>query len=91
MVIGFWNINKKEFSDNLIDLVTDNNDMIKVNDTTKNIWDSLDFSENSTKSSYNYLSEQAKYLTKATSGDLKMDVEAVNAYIDPAPPKLGNY
>lgn len=54
----------------------------------KNIWKNLDFSESSKKSAYDYLLEQSKPLIEATSGELKMDVDAVDAYIDSDPPRL---
>lgn len=70
----------------------------------KSIWDNLTFTESKQKSAYDFLVEQSQYLVEKTSGELKMEVEAVDTYIDektlkPAAlyilyvvaPKLGNY
>ncbi len=70
----------------------------------KSIWDNLNFTESSEKSAYSLLIEQSEYLIEKTSGELRMEVEAVDAYTDEEPPipaalymlyvvapKLGNY
>ncbi len=56
-----------------------------------NIWDKINFTEQNDKSAYDLLVEQSKYLVKATSGELKMQVEAIDTYIngiDEEPPRL---
>jgi hypothetical protein len=70
----------------------------------KNIWDGIKFSEDDGESAYELLKNQSEYLIEATSGELKMQIDAIDAYIDgnsPRPaalymlyivaPKLGNY
>jgi len=54
----------------------------------KNIWDKIDFAEKNETSAYDLLVEQSKYLVEATSGELKMQVEAIDAYMNEEPPRL---
>lgn len=70
-----------------------------------NIWDGINFTNPSSKSAYQYLVEQGAALEQATSSELKMEVEGVNAYMDEkqpltlvvlyklyvVAPKLGNF
>ncbi len=55
--------------------------------TEKNIWEVLDFSEPTEESAYNLLLTQSNSLVDATSGALKMEVEAIDSYLDTEPPK----
>lgn len=53
-----------------------------------NIWENLNFIESDEKSAYDLLIKQADFLTVKTSGELKMSIEAVDAYSDTELPKL---
>ena len=52
---------------------------------TSNIWEGLDFKDASSKSVFEYLSEQSSYLETATEGELTMEVESVDAYLEEEP------
>lgn len=54
----------------------------------KNIWSDLNFSESKKESAYDLLLTQSSQLVVATTGELKMDIEAVDSYLDIEPPKL---
>ena len=55
---------------------------------TKNIWDNFKFTSEPKKSAFDYLKEQSEGLTVATSGELKVEIEAIDAYLDEEPPRL---
>lgn len=55
--------------------------------TDKNIWTDLNFSESKEESAYDLLITQSSQLVVATTGELKMDVEAIDSYLDVEPPK----
>lgn len=55
--------------------------------TDKNIWTNLNFSESKEESAYDLLLTQSSQLVVATTGELKMDIEAVDSYLDIEPPK----
>lgn len=55
---------------------------------TKNIWDNFKFTSKPEKSAFDYLKEQSEGLTVATGGELKVEIEAIDAYIDEEPPRL---
>lgn len=50
------------------------------------IWRQIDFSDKQ-DSAYDLLIRQSENLTKATKGELKMQVDAMDAYIDGDPPR----
>ena len=52
-----------------------------------NIWGNLNFSESEEESAYNLLLSQSEQLIVATSGELKMEVEAIDSFLDIDPPK----
>lgn len=52
----------------------------------QNIWNEFDFSEEQEESAYDLLSKQSEALIVATSGELKMEVEAIDSYLDETPP-----
>ena len=54
----------------------------------KNIWENLDFSDKKQETAYDLLLLQANQLVAATSGELKMEVDAIDAYIEEKPPKF---
>ena len=54
----------------------------------KKIWDSFNFTDVQEKSAFDYLSELSAPLIEKTSGFLKMEIEAVDSYLDEEPPKL---
>jgi hypothetical protein len=53
-----------------------------------NIWKSLNFSEIKQESAYDLLLPQAKDLLAATSGELKMEIDAIDAYLEEQPQKF---
>lgn len=53
----------------------------------KSIWNGLNFSDSAENSAYNLLLSQADELVVATSGELKMEVEAIDSFLDIEPPK----
>jgi hypothetical protein len=55
--------------------------------TDKNIWTKLNFTASKEESAYDLLLTQSDQLVVATTGELKMDVEAVDSYLDVEPPK----
>lgn len=55
--------------------------------TNKNIWTNLNFSESKEESAYDLLLTQSNPLKDATTGELKMEIEAVDSYLDSDPPK----
>ncbi|WP_426491246.1 hypothetical protein [Hymenobacter sp. 102] len=70
----------------------------------ENIWKNFDFSKSADESAYNLLISQSDQLLKATGGELKMDVDAIDSYKEGDPvkivaiytlyvvaPKLGNF
>ena len=54
--------------------------------TPQNIWTGLSFSTQKEDSAYDLLVQQSKYLIIATSGELRMEVDAVDSYLDQDPP-----
>ncbi len=54
----------------------------------KKIWDNYNFSDVLEKSAFDYLTELSEPLIEKTSGLLKMEVEAVDSYLDEDPPRL---
>jgi hypothetical protein len=71
---------------------------------SENIWKKFSFKEKKQKSALDYLNELKPGLTEQTGGELTLDTEAVDAYIDGNPPmpaaiyklfvtapKLGNF
>lgn len=53
-----------------------------------NVWDKFSFSDKKQKSALDYLNEFKTGLTQKTNGELNLDVEGVDAYIDTEPPRL---
>lgn len=53
-----------------------------------NIWKKFSFKENKQKSALDYLNELKPGLTEQTGGELSLETEAVNAYVDGNPPKI---
>ena len=53
---------------------------------SKNIWESINFEPIDSKSAYQYLSEQATFLEEASKHKLKMEVEAIDSYLDDKEP-----
>jgi hypothetical protein len=53
-----------------------------------NIWKGLDFSNKPQRSAFDILSEQIQLFVVQTGGELKMELEAIDAYIDEEPPRL---
>jgi len=53
----------------------------------KNIWSNFKFSDSHEESAFDLLVKQTSYLVEATHGKLKMEVEAVDSYLDLIPPK----
>jgi hypothetical protein len=53
----------------------------------KNIWEAFKFS-NETKSAMDYLNEQKANLIETTKGILKLDIEAVDSYLETEPPRM---
>ena len=60
----------------------------KTETTSKGIWSKINFKDTNDKSAYDYLKEQSGSLIEATGGILKMEIEAVDSYIDGDPPIL---
>jgi len=54
----------------------------------KKIWENFNFSDVLEKSAFDYLTELSEPLIEKTSGLLKMEVEAVDSYLDEEPPRL---
>lgn len=54
----------------------------------ESIWNSLQFSESKEESAYVLLLTQSELLIEATKGELRMEVEAVDSYIESDPPIL---
>lgn len=50
--------------------------------TDNNIWKAINFDDAEIKSAYDYLVEQSSFLVEATKGELKMEVEAVDAFYE---------
>ena len=61
---------------------------MKTKTKRKNIWKNIDFTEKKEKSAYDFLLEQSDSLTVATTGVLKMQIDAVDSYFDEEPPRL---
>lgn len=55
---------------------------------SKNIWESINFEPIPSKSAYQYLNEQASFLEEASKHKLKMEVEAVDSFIDDKEPVI---
>jgi hypothetical protein len=55
--------------------------------TDLNIWENLNFSASKEKSAYDLLLTQSNPLIAATTGILKMEVEAIDSFLDVDPPK----
>lgn len=55
--------------------------------TDKNIWKNLNFSDSKEESAYDLLLTQSSQLVALTKGELKMEVEAVDSYLNVEPPK----
>lgn len=53
-----------------------------------NIWENYSFKEEKQKSALDYLNELKTGLVEQTSGELILDTEAVNAYIEGNPPQI---
>ncbi len=49
---------------------------------TKNIWEKLKFTDTLEVSAYDLLIQQSKFLIIATSGELKMEVGAMDSYLE---------
>ncbi len=50
--------------------------------TETNIWDSIEFNIDNSKSVYDILSDQNKYLEASTESELKMQIETTNGILD---------
>lgn len=57
-------------------------------ENNNDIWKKFSFKDVKQKSALDYLNEFKAGLVTETSGELNIDVEAVDAYIDTTPPKL---
>ena len=57
-------------------------------ENTNDIWKKFSFKDEKQKSALEYLNEFKAGLVSETSGELTIDVEAVDAYIDTTPPRL---
>ena len=57
-------------------------------DNNNEIWKKFSFKDVKQKSALDYLNEFKPGLISETSGELTIDVEAVDAYIDTTPPRL---
>lgn len=56
--------------------------------SNENIWKTFSFSEKHQKSALDYLEEFKKGLLEETGGELRLDVEAVDAIIDDGTPQI---
>ncbi len=55
---------------------------------TKNIWEKLKFTDTLEVSAYDLLIQQSKFLIVATSGELKMEVSAMDSYLEDGNKKI---
>ncbi|MBK9284036.1 MAG: hypothetical protein IPM51_06910 [Sphingobacteriaceae bacterium] len=70
-----------------------------------NVWENIEFSDKKAKSAYDYLVEQKDGLYQQTGGELRMEIDAIDTFLDTKPtitpaalyivyiiaPRLGNF